>query len=231
MSLDIVWVPIAPQDPLGVALGGASVSLPHFAENRSPEPRKKLSVTLTFETLVLGILITRRDSIVPFDLKPTEAQLSVALAFARVQLGASSDDELCVNAAAALRDGCDTDHAIRALRRAIALVPNAVFCRADLITSLFMQLSSSPSEADAAIEEIVRLFGTWHDADLTACDNAEVTFYCGFAAMIYFGLLREMEEIVGRHQDKIAAFPWLSEQILRLRNVEPRCLEEIVCEQ
>ena len=231
MSLDIVWVPIASQDPLGVALGGASVSLPHFAENKSPEPQKKLSVTLTVETLVLGILITRRESMVPFGLKPTDAQLSVALAFARVQLGASSDDELCVNAAANLRERFDSDHAVRALRRAIELVPHAVFCRADLITSLFMRLSDSLSDADASLEEIVRVFLQWHDRDLSTCYNEETAFYCGLAAMTYFGLLREMDEIMGRHQDKIASLPWLTEQLLRLRNVEPRCLGEIVFEQ
>jgi hypothetical protein len=230
MSLDIVWVPTAPDSPLGVALGGSSVSLPHFAENKSPEPRKKLSVTLTVETLVLGILITSSKSVSPGP-KPTARQLAVALAFARVQLGASSDDEVCVNAAAELREVCDGGHAIRALRRAIELVPEAVFCRADLITSLFMRLSASRIDADAMLEEIVRVFLEWHDRDLSTCDNEEVTFYCGFSALTYCGRLGELNEIEERHQAKVASFPWLTEQVLRLRNVEPGRVEEIVFEE
>ena len=89
----------------------------------------------------------------------------------------------------------------------------------------------SANDADASVEEIVRVFLQWHDRDLSTCDNEEMAFYCGFAAMTYFGLLREMEEIVERHQVKIASFPWLPEQLLRLKGVEPRCLEEIVFEE
>jgi hypothetical protein len=226
MALEIVWVHTDPTSPLGLAVGGENVVLPHCADNTSADP-KRLAVTLDATTLVLGILVTSDHSRIMLGSRPTRDQLRSALRFVSAQVGAASEDELCVNAAANLNAQSDSRRAIRALRRAIELVPDATFCSADLIASLFQSLSDVDCDVDATLSDVLQTFLAWHKLDTSLCRNEEVALYCGFAAMAYFGHRDQLQTIARQHLGAGGHFPWLTEQMGRLLDVPPGSVERI----
>ena len=107
----LCWTHIAP-GAFGLS-DGPPLSIPYLVTD--PQPGEQLHVDRTPLTLVRGILLTTSTSRVLLGTLPSNEQFLAVLEFARPALKDASLDELCVNAAAGLRQEWSTDHAIRAL--------------------------------------------------------------------------------------------------------------------
>jgi hypothetical protein len=155
MSFDIVWAPIDTASPLGRALGAsADLSLPHLVDDpHRHTPEGGLRTMLNAKTLSLGILMTTDEGSPFVALLPTRQQLRVALRLVAQDLRLASEDELCANGAAYLRDRYGPDAGLTALRRAVELLPDSVLCRGDLVTGLFMRTTATGQNAPADLEE------------------------------------------------------------------------------
>lgn len=223
----IVWLPTAADTPLGEAMGGEGVVLmPYWSEEAEFTP-DGIQFTHGAQALTLGILLASGEKKFVFGPLPSNEQLRKALRFAAADLGAASEDELCVHAAGHLRECLGLDHAVDALRRATEIVPDATLCRADLIAGLFLAATERRSAAGDALRDVARLFLEWQERDTARCGNEPLVFYCGFAAMAYLGRRDELSVLARRHRDRCERHPWLRGQVVRLRAARPRSLSAI----
>lgn len=220
----LCWIQMAP-GAFGLP-DGPPLPIPFLVVE--PQPAKKLYVDKNPLTLVLGILLTTSKSRVLFGTLPSNEQFLALLEAARPQLQGVTLDEVCVNAAADLRQQFGVGDAIRGLRRACELVPDAVLCRGDLLVYLLEDLSTSPTPQGDRLEEIARFFREWARRDTSECANEIYVFYAGFAALAYLGLEFELQQWKRRHRHRIRASAWLSEQVTRLAGARPGELADVL---
>ncbi len=223
MSFDIVWAPINTASPLGMALGaGVGLSIPHLVDDphrRTPE--SGLRTMLNAKTLSLEILMTADEGSPFVALLPTRQQLRVALRLVAQDLRLPSEDELCANGAAYIRDRYGQDAGVTSLRRAVELLPDSVLCRGDLVTCLFMRATTTGQNAPADLEEAATVFLAWQRGSTSGSANEAVVFYCGLAALTYLARLAEREQLLTSHQSLVARSAWLREQLPRLHKAWP----------
>lgn len=229
MSFDIVWAPIDTASPLGQALGAsADLSLPHLVDDTHRRALEGgLRTMLNAKTLSLGILMTTDEGSPFVTLLPTRQQLRVALRLVAPDLRVASEDELCVNGAAYLRDRYGQDTGLTALRRAVELLPDSVLCRGDLVTGLFMRTTATGQNAPADLKEVATVFLAWQRGSTSRSANEAVVFYCGLAALTYLARLAEREQLLTSHQPLVARSTWLREQLLRLHKARPGHLADV----
>jgi hypothetical protein len=229
MSFDMVWAPVDPASRLGTALGtGADLSLPHFVDDpHRHTPEGGLSTTLNAKTLSLGVLMTTDEGSPFVPLLPTRQQLRVALRSVAQDLRSASEDELCTNGAAYLRERHGPDAGLTALRRAVELLPDSALCRGDLVTGLFMRATGTGQKARADLEETAAVFFAWQRESTSPCANEEMVFYCGLAALTYLARLAERDQLLTSHRHLVARSAWLREQLPRLRTARPGRLADI----
>lgn len=135
-EFSITWVPEPVGSTLLAQLGVVEqLAFPHFVEGVPSD--SQLSFNPSEKTLSLGILLATLDSaryLGPST--PSAQQYRVALQLCCPAFGVPDEDSLCVHAAAYLREQYTQDLAIRALERAIQLIPGARKCRDDLLTDV-----------------------------------------------------------------------------------------------
>jgi hypothetical protein len=219
-------VPVEPLSPLGVHLGRSRVNLPHAVP---VDPGTVAAAPLDARSLSIGILLAG-DEAPSTGLAPTLAQLRAALAFAARELGVLGEDELCADTAAWLREHQPAPVALRAMRRAVVLVPDSVVCRGDFIVTLFSAACRQPDAADDLLRAAASEFRDWRNGPTERCHNEEGVFYCGLAALAYLGQ-NDVREFIGAiRADLLARSPWLRDGLARLQQAKPGRMEDVALE-
>ena len=222
-SAGVVWVPVEPLSPLGLHLGRSLVNMPHTV----PTPSGTVvAAPLDARSLSIGILLAG-DEAPSTGPAPTLAQLRAALAFAARELGVLSEDELCADAVAWLREHQPAPVALRAMRRAVVLVPDSVVCRGDYIVTLFSAACKQPDAAEPLLRAAASEFREWRNGPTGRCHNEEGVLYCGLAALTYMGQ-NDVREFIGTiRADLLARSSWLRDGLSRLKQAKPGRMEDV----
>jgi len=219
-SYGIVWRPLPPEDELARNMGCTEkVSLPYLSEEFAQEAESPRGWRLDTRRLVFGVLICPEGPEFGYPL-PSDSQLVRLLYFATKDLPpARNADELSANAAGYLRGRYGQETAVAALRRAVQIIPNAIFSRAALIKSLWQTAESRPEGRQEALEELAVLFDGIDAESIPACTDEEDVLYAGMAALRFLGREAELHKAVEVFGSRIARSRWLRERVPVIRGL------------
>jgi hypothetical protein len=229
MPFDIVWAPVDSSSRLAAVFeGNSTISLPHFVDEASHPASRSKRFVLSARTLSLGILVTGGEPSRYVDFDATPEQLRALLRLAGRDMGVSSEDQLCSDAAAYLRHRHGDEVALTALRHASMIVPDGCLARGDLIVSLFIRATKPAGHGPPEeLSEAAQHFRTWQSSDTSACRNEAMIFYCGLASLSFLGRTWERDAIVTSHGNRLCGFSWLQVRLARLRAAQAGCISDI----
>jgi hypothetical protein len=186
---------------------GANVYLPFFSAPTTAEdtdadaPR----IALTLASLALGILVSDQPPSA-CTAALSDIQATAVLHFVAGVLGTNAD-EFASTAALYLAQEYDEVSAIRAVRRACALLPDAVLSRGDLVIRLvgltLVHEAYAVELLHQAAEEFLRIVpgATEH------CKNEPDVLMRGIAALWYTGAEELAREALRDHRVRLAEYP------------------------
>jgi hypothetical protein len=226
-ELSIAWVPVEPLSRLGLELGESGAQLPHAISARYVTPSGSVvAAPLDAKSLSLGILLAG-EAAPSTGHAPTAAQSRSALRFAAREMGKPGEDEMCADAAAWLREHQPAHVALRAMRRAVVLVPDSVVCRGDYIVTLCSAACKRPDAAEALLRVAASEFREWRTGSTERCHDEETVFYAGLAALAYLGE-SEVREFIGTiRADLVARSSWLRDGLARLQQATAGRMEDV----
>jgi hypothetical protein len=134
---------------------------------------------------------------------------------------------MCADAAAWLREHQPAPVALRAMRRAVVLVPDSVVCRGDYIVTLCSAAWKHPDSAEDLLRVAASEFREWRTGSTERCHDEETVFYAGLAALTYLGE-SEVREFIGMiRADLVARSSWLRDGLARLQRATAGRMEDV----
>lgn len=228
MALTIVWSP-SPQNIAELLGIEPQLDLPYLIDNsQNSAPGNKLHATLIPQELTLGILVADPGAAEFVDTVESPQQLRSILKKIALHRGFRSEDILCAVSASHLHVRYGVNIAVKALRRALVLVPDGMACRGDLIVSLFQRAANIKEGLEQDFEEAAELFLKWHAGQTTESKNAEDVIYCGLATLIFLGRNADLGAVVNSRPDFFHCSAHLQERLNRLSKARAGHLEDIL---
>jgi hypothetical protein len=210
MSYSIVWLPRNQYDPLR---GEESLSdmeyLPYYKDNSVMPVLDGRSFEVGAPTLLLGIMLVLEDNPLQSMIAPLK-DFHYRKALEVLAGDYAPADELAASAASSLIEEQGIATAALALKRALALFPESVFLRADLIASLWFQAEEDPATADKFCSEIVSVFKAVDPSRTVMCANEGPMLYFGLASLVFLGRKEEYVEAKWKHARRTREEQWLS---------------------
>ena len=186
---------------------GANVYLPFFSAPNTAEdtdadaPR----IALTLESLALGILVSGQPPSA-CTTALSDVQATAVLHFVAGVLGTNADD-FASTAALYLSEEYDEVSAIRAVRRACALLPDAVLSRGDLVIRLVGLTLVHEAYAVELLHQAAEEFLRIAPGSTEHCKNEPDVLMRGIVALWYTGAEDLAREALRDHRVRLEAHP------------------------
>jgi hypothetical protein len=178
--------------------------------------------------LALGILAAG-FRVSPFVLNaPSEDQLRLAMQLIAEDFGVCSIDGLMHRAGTYLKEKHGDQLAIIALRMAVQLFPETVFCRGDLMMLLWRQVEKEHDRVRELCEEIVSIFSGLAAGATENMKDEEATLYIGLASLAFLGRRAEYATAKWSHATRINSSAWLSRQVKLLSSLRPGVFDPLL---
>lgn len=189
---------------------GADAYLPFFdspadANASAGADAKAPRIVLTLESLALGILVSGQPPSA-CTTALSDLQATAALHFVAGVLGTNADD-LASTAALYLSEGHDEVSAIRAVKRACALLPDAVLSRGDLVVRLVALTLVHEAHAVDLLHQAAEEFLRIAPGSTELCKNEQDVLMRSIVALWYTGSEDLAREALFRHRVRLAAHP------------------------
>jgi len=117
---------------------------------------------------------------------------------------------LAVSAALSLIEEQGIATAVLALKRALALFPESIYLRADLIVDLWFQAEKDPARVDEFCSEIVSVFKTLDPSKTAMCRNEGPMLYFCLASPVFLGRKEEYVAAKWKYGRRTRKVEWLS---------------------